>query len=86
MPGNSDVGRLAGRPCLLIAGIPQLSIVIRPGYRGTRTMAGSCSFGRVLNLDKDFEQQLELRRRNTRNPVGKRGKPKYTKGDLTVVD
>jgi hypothetical protein len=49
-------------------------------------MAESWCFGWVLNLDKDFEQQLELRRRNTRTPAGKRGKPKYTKGDLTVVD
>jgi hypothetical protein len=67
-------------------GIPQVFIVIRTGYTGRRTMAELCRFGKVLNLDKDFEQQLELRRRNTRTPNGKRGKPKYTKGDLTVVD
>ena len=60
--------------------------MIRTGYSGGGTMAESWCFGWVLNLDKDFEQQLELRRRNTRTPVGKRGKPKYTKGDLTVVD
>lgn len=69
-----------------LRGIPQLFIVIRTGYSGRRTVAESCRFGKFLNLDKDFEQQLELRRRNTRTPIGKRGKPKYTKGDLTVVD
>ena len=58
------------------AGSEQLRVVL-PGYAEEVL---------TIDLDKDFEQQLELRRRNTRTPIGKRGKPKYTKGDLTVVD